>query len=178
MKNLSPNLLWGFIILFSDSSALDFTVHHGGGRTNKTCGYPHKVRGSTAISQSQISRLAEIIRAETRNVESYFHENGLVLPCFEVDSSIDFHNLPTHISRSRQEVIQATQELKSLMLGPKESVRWMAWDVCAIDVDPECRFSRLKNPLHSTCELHPMLTYMVVLYEYAKFAIDQLFPSR
>ena len=97
-----------------------------------------KGHGNMSLDASHISRLANIISAETRKVEEYFHRNGLVLPNFDVDSSDTFHVLPADIARSRKEIIQATQDLNSLMLGPRENVRWMAWDVS--------RFLRVLKP--------------------------------
>lgn len=90
---------------------------------------PHKSQEPTAQCSSKISKLAAIISTETGKVEKYFQENGLPLPSFEAETFNDFHTLPPPIAKSRSEVIQATQELKDLMMGPGESVRWMAWDV-------------------------------------------------
>lgn len=90
---------------------------------------PHKSQEPTAQCSSKISKLAAIISIETGKVEKYFQENGLPLPSFEAETFNDFHTLPPPIAKSRSEVIQATQELKNLMMGPGESVRWMAWDV-------------------------------------------------
>ncbi|OTB03947.1 hypothetical protein M426DRAFT_73684 [Hypoxylon sp. CI-4A] len=80
------------------------------------------------MAPSQMIVLAQKISAETEKVENYFKENGLTAPGFNVDGPADFPNMPDDISKSRREIIHATQELQDLMVGPKESVRWMAWD--------------------------------------------------
>lgn len=73
--------------------------------------------------------LAQKIASETEKVEAYFKNNDLLTPSFDADAPGDFPIMPDDVSRSRREVIHATQELHDLMVGPRESVRWMAWDV-------------------------------------------------
>lgn len=90
---------------------------------------PDKDQTTAMPIQSELSRLAGVISTETYKVEKYFRENGLPLPNFDMDSRNEFQSLPTPISRSRRQALQAMQELQSLMLGPREAVRWMAWDV-------------------------------------------------
>lgn len=87
-----------------------------------------KKKGSST-SPSLMITLTQKISKETEKVEAYFRENGLQTPSFDVDAPNDFPDMPDDISRSRREVIHATQELHDLMVGPRESVRWMAWDV-------------------------------------------------
>ncbi|KAI1140753.1 S-adenosyl-L-methionine-dependent methyltransferase [Hypoxylon sp. FL0543] len=91
---------------------------------------PQRKKGtaSPATAPSKIIVLAQKISAETEKIEAYFRENGLRTPGFDADAPTDFPNMPDDISRSRREVIEATQELQDLMVGPRESVRWMAWD--------------------------------------------------
>jgi hypothetical protein len=76
-----------------------------------------------------MAELAGTISRETAKVEAYFTEQGLALPDFDVDSTADFETLPKDIAHSRRAVIMATRELSILMTGPKENVRWLAWDV-------------------------------------------------
>ncbi|KAI2469740.1 S-adenosyl-L-methionine-dependent methyltransferase [Annulohypoxylon bovei var. microspora] len=89
-----------------------------------------KKKGTTlpTMAPSKMITLAQKISAETEKVEAYFNENGLQAPSFDVDASSDFPEMPDDISRSRREIIHATKELQDLMVGPRESVRWMAWD--------------------------------------------------
>ncbi|KAI5867814.1 S-adenosyl-L-methionine-dependent methyltransferase [Durotheca rogersii] len=85
-------------------------------------------RGKNTASPSTMIALAQKISAETEKVDAYFRDKGLPAPSFDVDAPSDFPKMPDDISRSRREVIHATQELHDLMIGPRESVRWMAWD--------------------------------------------------
>lgn len=78
---------------------------------------------------SLMSSLAETITRETAIVEAYFQKQGGAQPGFSADSLLDFPNLPDEIQRARSEVLRATAELKDLVTGPTESVRWMAWNV-------------------------------------------------
>ncbi|KAI1080192.1 S-adenosyl-L-methionine-dependent methyltransferase [Whalleya microplaca] len=89
---------------------------------------PKKMVPQPTTSPSKMGALAQKISTETERVESYFREKGLPTPSFDVDAPSDFPKMPDDIMKSRREVIQATQELQDLMVGPRESVRWMAWD--------------------------------------------------
>ncbi|KAI1764917.1 S-adenosyl-L-methionine-dependent methyltransferase [Hypoxylon sp. FL1150] len=82
----------------------------------------------TGMSSSKIVALAQKISDETQKVDAYFHQQGLQTPGFDPDAPGDFPKMPEEISTSRREIIHATRELHDLMIGPKESVRWMAWD--------------------------------------------------
>lgn len=78
---------------------------------------------------SKIVALAQKISTETEKVDIYFRGKGIQTPSFDVDMPGDFPKMPDEISTSRREIIHATRELQDLMVGPRESVRWMAWDV-------------------------------------------------
>ncbi|KAI0885945.1 S-adenosyl-L-methionine-dependent methyltransferase [Annulohypoxylon maeteangense] len=80
------------------------------------------------MAPSKMITLAQKISSETEKVEAYFQEHGLQTPNFDVDAPSDFPEMPDDISRSRREIIHATKELQDLMVGPRESVRWMAWN--------------------------------------------------
>ncbi|KAI1448983.1 S-adenosyl-L-methionine-dependent methyltransferase [Annulohypoxylon stygium] len=96
---------------------------------NLSCFSPKKqLSASSTMAPSQMIALAEKISTETAKVEAYFNEHGLQTPSFDVDAPSDFPQMPDDISRSRREVIHATKELQDLMVGPRESVRWMAWN--------------------------------------------------
>lgn len=77
---------------------------------------------------SKIVALAQKISTETEKVDIYFRGKGIQTPSFDVDMPGDFPKMPDEISTSRREIIHATRELQDLMVGPRESVRWMAWD--------------------------------------------------
>ncbi|KAI0169783.1 S-adenosyl-L-methionine-dependent methyltransferase [Hypoxylon sp. FL1284] len=96
--------------------------------TTPVIGKPKPNSSPDAAPTSKIVALAQKISAETQKVDAYFREKGLEPLSFDVDAPSDFPKVPDDISTSRHEVIEATRELQSLMVGPKESVRWMAWD--------------------------------------------------
>lgn len=81
-----------------------------------------------ATALERLLELASIIKSETEKFETYLRDNNIPGPSFEPDGNADLPRLPEHIQMSRQEIIRATQELKDLMVGPTESMRWMAWD--------------------------------------------------
>ncbi|KND89922.1 Sterigmatocystin 8-O-methyltransferase [Tolypocladium ophioglossoides CBS 100239] len=81
-----------------------------------------------ATDQSRLVELARKIAAEAEKLETYLRNNSLPQPGFGVDAPDDFPKLPSHVQRSRQEIIYATKELESLVRGPRESVRWGVWN--------------------------------------------------
>ncbi|KAI1104559.1 S-adenosyl-L-methionine-dependent methyltransferase [Jackrogersella minutella] len=89
---------------------------------------PKEKNTTSTMAPSKMMVLAQKISTETEKVEAYFQENGLQAPSFDVDAPSNFSGMPDDIARSRREIIQATKELQDLMVGPRESVRWMAWD--------------------------------------------------
>ena len=82
-----------------------------------------------ATALEHLLELASIIKAETEKFEAYLRDNNIPGPSFEPDGHADPPRLPESVQKSRQEIIRATQELKDLVVGPTESMRWIAWDV-------------------------------------------------
>ncbi|KAF2140298.1 uncharacterized protein K452DRAFT_335379 [Aplosporella prunicola CBS 121167] len=78
---------------------------------------------------ARLSMLADLIARETRKIEDYFAANGLPGLSFDADAPLDFpvpsSNIDIHAAR--RTVIDATKELHGLMVGPSESLRWLAW---------------------------------------------------
>ncbi|KAI1635562.1 S-adenosyl-L-methionine-dependent methyltransferase [Biscogniauxia mediterranea] len=89
---------------------------------------PIEPTNGTPKPKSAMAMLAQKISTGTEKVEAYFKEKGLPIPGLDVDSPSDFPQLPDDILRCRREVIQATRELRDIMVGPRETIRWMAWD--------------------------------------------------
>ncbi|KAI1501873.1 S-adenosyl-L-methionine-dependent methyltransferase [Biscogniauxia marginata] len=87
-----------------------------------------ELSNGTSKPKSAMVVLAQKISAGTEQVEAYFIKQGLPMPGLDVDSPSDFPQLPDDISKCRREVIQATRELRDIMVGPRETIRWMAWD--------------------------------------------------
>lgn len=82
-----------------------------------------------AAKVSNIVALAQIISKETEKLDYFLKETETPYPSFDFDGPADFPKLPNHIQNTRQEIIRATSELRDLIVGPTESLRWMAWDV-------------------------------------------------
>lgn len=81
---------------------------------------------------SRLSELTALIQRETGKIEQYLAANGLPALSFDPHAPLDFP-VPasnTEIQQARRAVINATQELHDLMVGPSESMRWLAWSVC------------------------------------------------
>ncbi|KAH6674813.1 O-methyltransferase-like protein [Halenospora varia] len=82
----------------------------------------------TPTPTSNLVELAAIITRETAKIDTYLKESGSPVPSFNVNAPLDFPALPEDIKKARLEVVRATKELGDLVTGPRESVRWMAWD--------------------------------------------------
>ena len=81
------------------------------------------------MSTSLLISLAQTIAKETEIVDKYFKEKGGPQVGFEPDCLLSYPHLPEEVERARHEVLRATSELKDLVTGPAEVVRWMGWDV-------------------------------------------------
>ncbi|GME33715.1 putative o-methyltransferase family 2 protein [Neofusicoccum parvum] len=78
---------------------------------------------------SRLTELTATIQAETAKIEQFLAASGLPGLSFDARAPLDFP-VPasnTEMQRARRAVINATQELHDLMVGPTESVRWLAW---------------------------------------------------
>lgn len=96
----------------------------------------------SATSTSNLVALAKTITQETEKLEKYIKESGSAAPSFDVDALLDFPKLPEDIKKARENVVKATKELGDLVTGPKESLRWMTWNVrsyrprtCGVETD-------------------------------------------
>lgn len=87
------------------------------------------VEGLPVDNTSLLVKLSQTIARETEKVDAYLRENSIPAPTFEADGPYDYPALPDEIQKARLAVIKAAADLKDLMVGPKESLRWMAWDV-------------------------------------------------
>jgi hypothetical protein len=86
--------------------------------------------GSTATTR--LTELTDIITTNTKKIEDYFSANGIPGLSFDTSAPGDFP-VPTsnqEIQAARRIVVNATQELHDLLVGPRESLRWGAWSVC------------------------------------------------
>ncbi len=69
------------------------------------------------MDMSRIKRLASLIEANTTRIEAYLTAEGLSSPSFDADYNGSSWTDET-ISESRQVILDATDELHALMLGP------------------------------------------------------------
>jgi hypothetical protein len=77
----------------------------------------------------RLIELAQTISRETNTLDKYLREHRCPSPSFDVDAPLDFPSLPDDIQKTRQMIIECTQELRDLVVGPTETIRWMSWDV-------------------------------------------------
>lgn len=86
-------------------------------------------------SVSRLVRLSEIIARNSKLLNSHIIENKLPQPSFSADAPPDgiciSKNEPRReeLERAKRELVSATNELYDLSVGPRESVRNLAWDV-------------------------------------------------
>jgi hypothetical protein len=73
------------------------------------------------MSQSRIAHLASLIQEHTTKVDNYYTTHSLPHPSFSTTTPLRTV-LPTDIQVSRNAVLEASDELTALMLGPIESL--------------------------------------------------------
>ena len=66
---------------------------------------------------TRIAELASIINENTAKFEEYLSSHNLPTPSFEPDALLKY-DLPPEIAQSRQSIIEASDELHHLMIGP------------------------------------------------------------
>ena len=111
-----------------ESSPIDST-HFGNGTRGTLIEINEKPNSRPTTEVSNLVKLAQLISRETEKLDNYMRDNGLPCPTFDVDSAADFPTLPADILKSRQAIVHATDELKELVVGPTETLRWKAWEV-------------------------------------------------
>lgn len=70
---------------------------------------------------TRIVELAATIQKRTSKVDEYLEYNSIPSPSFDVSSPLRL-SLPPDIQTSRNAVLEASDELTALMLGPVESL--------------------------------------------------------
>ncbi|OCL11850.1 O-methyltransferase [Glonium stellatum] len=80
-------------------------------------------------SRSRLIELTDIIATETNKIDQFLAEHGLPTLSFDPNAPADFpvHSGNADIQQARRAVVIATKELHDLMVGPRETIRWMAW---------------------------------------------------
>ncbi|KAM3418395.1 hypothetical protein BST61_g4388 [Cercospora zeina] len=75
---------------------------------------------------SRIAQLADTIQRNTSIFDEYLSTHGLQSPSFDPDGPLMEMELPSVIRIARLAVLDATQELRDLMMGPRETLMAMA----------------------------------------------------
>ncbi|KAF2123220.1 S-adenosyl-L-methionine-dependent methyltransferase [Lophiotrema nucula] len=70
-----------------------------------------------ALQKSRIVALSTTIHENTQIVDSYLAENGLPSPSFDISTPPDL-SLPSDIAKAKEAILEAIDELQTLMLGP------------------------------------------------------------
>lgn len=81
---------------------------------------------------ASLNALASTITKESNRLAAYIDEHHLPNPSFDVNGPPIFP-VPLEdedLQKSRMTLIRAAQDLATLALGPAESLRWQAWNVC------------------------------------------------
>lgn len=76
------------------------------------------------MPSSRILQLANNIQTNTSIVDRHFSSHGIPTPSFDVETPLEV-DLPHAIAVSRLAIIEATEELHQLMLGPVQTVNWL-----------------------------------------------------
>ena len=76
------------------------------------------------MSPNRIVELTQKIQYSTVIIDDHFTTNGLPTPSFDVETPLEI-DLPSAVKEHRQAVLEATEELHMLMLGPMQTVGWL-----------------------------------------------------
>ena len=76
------------------------------------------------MPSSRILELANCIQTNTSIVDQHFSSHGIPTPSFDIETPLEV-DLPNDIAASRLAIIEATEELHLLMLGPVQTVNWL-----------------------------------------------------
>lgn len=85
----------------------------------------------TLPSVERMTTLSADIAAKTKIITDYLTSHGLDAASFDVNGLAEFPIPSTDEEpfRARLELVALTKELHDICLGPKENLRYLAWDV-------------------------------------------------
>lgn len=88
-------------------------------------------------SLKRITALSDEISKNSKILTEYLASKGLEAASFDVDGLDEYPINPNDEEpfKARLDLIAATKELHDLSLGPKESLRYLAWDVSTLQVE-------------------------------------------
>jgi len=83
------------------------------------------------MALNSITKLSNEIAENTKIITNYLDSKGLAVPSFDVNGLEEYPIPPSEEApfKARLRLIAATKELHDLALGPKEGLRFLAWDV-------------------------------------------------
>jgi hypothetical protein len=86
-------------------------------------------------SLKRITDLSDKISKNSKILTDYLSSKGLEAASFDVDGLDEFPISPADEEpyKARLNIIAATKELHDISLGPKESLRYLAWDVSEVN---------------------------------------------
>jgi hypothetical protein len=78
-----------------------------------------------------LTKLAESILANSKVIESFLFTNNLPQPSFDANGPKNFPVGVEHteIYNARNALVDATKELRDLVIGPRDTLNWMAINV-------------------------------------------------
>jgi hypothetical protein len=83
------------------------------------------------MTSNRITELSGSIAENSKIITNYLAARNLPAPSFDVDGLTELAISPADAEAfaARSSLIAATKELHDLIMGPKESLRHLAWDV-------------------------------------------------
>ena len=83
------------------------------------------------MSQNRLEELSSIIAAKTKQISECLTAKSFPLPTFDVNgpSKLPDTAADEELQQARHELINATQELHDLAVGPADGLRFLAWGV-------------------------------------------------
>ncbi|KAL7897364.1 S-adenosyl-L-methionine-dependent methyltransferase [Trichoderma sp. SZMC 28014] len=92
-------------------------------------------------SVDRLTTLSKHIEEKTRYLTDALRSKGLDAPSYKADGLSDFPLTEVEVVRVRQELVAMTKELHDLVLGPRESLKSMAWEsISYIPLQAICEF--------------------------------------
>lgn len=94
-------------------------------------------KAATESSVDQLTILSKAIEEKTRILTDQLRAKGLGAPSYQANGLSDFplNEVDDEAIKARQDIVALTKELHDLVLGPREWLKTMAWDVSC---DSQC----------------------------------------
>ncbi|UKZ91600.1 uncharacterized protein TrAFT101_006575 [Trichoderma asperellum] len=96
---------------------------------------------ATESSVDRLTTLSRDIEVKTRFLTDALRSKGLEAPSYQANGLSDFPLTEVEAVKARQELVALTKELHDLVLGPRESLKNMAWEsISYIPLQAICEF--------------------------------------